>query len=468
MEKIGVVACVFAFLLLLGCVSPGAGETKQVTKEELGAELGNETLIAAAPGLISVRGDENISVVTAKAEQSGGKWRFPMTDYDGQFESVGLYSTAFIRLDRSRIGWLGNGEAVWLTVYRGNGSGVLFNAIYSNEMIDCASGRIGILGKDYALSELQDKSSFQLDDKWKVARDPDAACPKRIIIYLDGYFDGMKNGEYLSLFRNDNTVLLGFKDLGAEPELEVIAAKPAADMQPVFSDIWSRGTPEEWAGQHLKKAEEGADGFRIEFQPPLALCEDEYAKAYEFCRGPSEWIAYPGMTGAVLPIGNARWGIFRYWRNETGGNASLILAKEEKRYYLADKDANIGNASFAIAGGEWPAEASVDFIHGRTSVTFCRDGKKDECHDIGTQGSAEVDGWLVHQWGTAFQLNRNRNDSGLGFAVASVLSEKLDLSDHANNVTLEWEGGTTANPLLKSIFVPRSSQIFAKLTGGAG
>ncbi|MDD5340068.1 MAG: hypothetical protein PHV13_02355 [Candidatus ainarchaeum sp.] len=218
-----VIISLILLAMLAGCL--GQAGTAQPTKEEVGKALGNVTA-APVKELISVGGSDNLSVVSISAVNQNGSWLFPMKDYEGQFQSAGLYSTAFMQLNGSQIRWLDAGESIWLTAMVRNGTGVLFNAVYSNDAVNCSTGNIRILGRDYALSGLRNGSSFLRDDKWKVAVDSQGGCPSRILIYMDGYFDRMKDGEQINLFRNDNTVLLSFEGLATSPSLRMIAIEP--------------------------------------------------------------------------------------------------------------------------------------------------------------------------------------------------------------------------------------------------
>lgn len=207
-------------IILAGCVNQGVGEGP--TKQTIYQNLGNATVIVPAqPQLITSSDQGNVQVVTMKSVNQS----FPMNIYDQRFLFAGLYSDTFVMLNNSQIKWLGPNESIWLTLYKGNGSGVLFNAIYLNQVQDCGSGRLSILGKTYQMSQLQNGSSFNNDDKWKVSIDSNG-CPKQLIIYLDGYFDGLKDGEQIPIFRDDNTILLEFDNLETSPSAKVIATTP--------------------------------------------------------------------------------------------------------------------------------------------------------------------------------------------------------------------------------------------------
>jgi len=209
-------------LVLLGCVSTVNNPS---TKEQVGLMMGNAS-VPAQPRLITSSDQGPIQVVTIYATNTSGKWLFPMQDYNDEFMFAGLYSDSFVMLNNSQIRWMNDNESIWLTIYKGNGSGVLFNAIYSDEIDNCGTNGVEILGKNYSVSQFRNGSSFGSDDKWKVSIDGTASCPRRIIIYLDGYIDGLKDNDQISLFRNDNTILLQFTSMTSQPQAMIIATKP--------------------------------------------------------------------------------------------------------------------------------------------------------------------------------------------------------------------------------------------------
>src|SRR5271157_2164040 len=147
-----------ALILLFGCI----GQSAPTQKAELGGKL-NQTVRIPAASLISVGGEENLSVVTIRTANS----TFPMQGYPDEFIDAGLYSDSFIELNSTYMKWLGPNESIWITPMIRDGKGVLFNAIYSNE-ISCNDSVVKILGKDYPISSLENGSSFGNDDKWKV------------------------------------------------------------------------------------------------------------------------------------------------------------------------------------------------------------------------------------------------------------------------------------------------------------
>lgn len=216
-------AGIIALVLLFGCI---ATESPVPEKEELEAEL--QTVSAEAPdNYMTVTGNDTHSVVTIMAVEDNGRWQFPLQDHEDEFLFAGLHSDSFIRLDNTQIPWLRDGESIWLTpMIRTGDQTVLFNAIYSIDL-DCDDAAVPILGKVYSRAQLRDGSAFGDDDKWKISWENEDGCPARAIIYLDGYFYDMKDGEEIPLFRNDGAVLFRFERPDSGPVVRVIATEPA-------------------------------------------------------------------------------------------------------------------------------------------------------------------------------------------------------------------------------------------------
>jgi hypothetical protein len=220
-----VVYGIFMMLMLLGCVTQPAEE--RLDEKELEAELDNVTTVPDED-LISLSGDENLSVVSISASQVGKRWQFPLGNHTDEFIEVGIHSDAFIMLNNTHLMFLEDDEAVWLTpMIKDGNQTVLFNAVYSKEVVDCGADSLSILGKQYDAEGFTDGESFELDDKWKVGLEKEDGCLERVVIYLDGYFYDLEEDEQVSLFRNDNTILFGFRGMDENPEVRIVATRPA-------------------------------------------------------------------------------------------------------------------------------------------------------------------------------------------------------------------------------------------------
>ncbi len=237
---------ILGMLLLLGCISA----PEQVTKDELAENMDISERLPEME-LISVKGNSSLSVVEISAYEKGGKWIFPIENYTDEFLEVGLHSDAFIKLNNSHLMFLDDEESVWLHPMINKNQTVLFDAIYSREIKNCSATETAILGKKYPLSQLQDGSSYENDDKWKVAFEKEGGCLKRIVIYLDGYFYDLGQ-EQISLFRNDNTILFWFNDTKDEPSVKVIGTMPAG-------------------GSLEGKGGAGDNDIRLEFSHPVPM-----------------------------------------------------------------------------------------------------------------------------------------------------------------------------------------------------
>ncbi len=477
--------------MLAGCL--GQAGTAQSTKEEVGKALGNVTA-APVKELISVSGSDNLSVVSISAVNQNGSWLFPMKDYEGQFQSAGLYSTAFIRLNDSQISWLDSGERIWLTLMVRNGTGVLFNAIYSNDAVNCSAGNVRILGRDYALSGLRNGSSFLMDDKWKVVLDSKGGCPSRIVIYLDGYFYGMKDNERIPLFRNDNTVLFGFDSLESGPVAKVIATMhaemnvTATAKEPEPSNVTAAVEPEVTSSNSTAMAEEpelgpsetthtlrirwgwtndsynetiatNATGMSISFDPALpvfsvSLCDPPGVQD-ENC-----------LSDNNLYINGSQWAIARLraanstltsW-DSAGANVNSTIGSDE---FVMGKTEQIETEDNAILRQGEPLMVGnrtyfVD-VRGNAGARLYY-GNNYDFESLTADNPKQINGEWV-------QLRRSQ-----GWNLATMWADIFVYDELVNvtsdpNVTLTWNRDDPANPALESIFIPRSSPIFEKLTG---
>lgn len=216
---LGLLGC----LILLGCLGQPAN---QITKEQLDAQLENITDMKEED-LISVSGNENVSIVKIKAARVGGGWQFPLENHTDRFLEFGLHSDYFVSLNNSHLKFLENDESVYLTpmIKDGNRT-VLFNAIYHRDVSDRSADTVSILGKEYGVAGLATGASFGNDDKWKVSLKKDQGFVREFVIYMDGYFYDMEEGEQINLFRNDNTLLLSFKDMESTPYVEIVGTRP--------------------------------------------------------------------------------------------------------------------------------------------------------------------------------------------------------------------------------------------------
>src|SRR5271157_4125230 len=122
----------FLAVLAAGCLAQYGNQAQG--KQSLLDQL-NSTANITQPGLITSSDQGNVQVVTIQSVNQS----FPMQSYPNEFLFAGLYSDTFVMLNDSQVRWMEPGESIWLTIYKGNGSGVVFNAIYSDDIQNCGS-----------------------------------------------------------------------------------------------------------------------------------------------------------------------------------------------------------------------------------------------------------------------------------------------------------------------------------------
>jgi hypothetical protein len=219
MKNLIVTALLLVFIA--GCVSQPAE-----TKDTLEKELDREPIKAPVKTPIKVTDSGNIQVIEVKAENVSGRWKFPLENRTDEFIDIGFHSDVYIVLNNSHVKFLDNNESIWITPLVKDERMMLFNALYAREVDSCKEKQVAVLGKTYAVDTLKNGSSFEFDDKWKIAWEEEGGCRKRLIIYMDGYYSDLKEGEQINLFRNDNTLLLKVTKNPEEQMMEIIATKP--------------------------------------------------------------------------------------------------------------------------------------------------------------------------------------------------------------------------------------------------
>ncbi len=432
----------FLILALFGC-------TKTAEKSLIDNQMAlNQTIEAnnlSADNLITVTGDENI----AKIEIKSSNLQFPLKKYEKQFVNVGLHSEAFIKLDKSHIAFLDDNEAIWLTPMIRNNSGVLFNAIYSKDVDSCKSAYISILGKSYNLGSLKNASSFRGDDKWKILFDYNGTyCIKRLIIYMDGYFYNLKEGEQINLFRNDNTMVLSFQ-LEEEQKIKITAVKPVEEIKKKeetkgpSSDI----IQDDSGGKTYNKKElVNESGLFLEFDPVIPTCTDKNCSREEYLTE---------LHQVRLNINDKDLVITKF------GKDDVTLAKEQNSAFLnryncaveQDNTIKVGDKTFVVEEfynrHNEPKNAIAVFYSLDNSTRI----------ELSAGETKKVNSEYLHVWYFGFDYTFCADWVGV-----SSLSEIINLLEDKNTV-LTWENENSSNPALRSIFIPRSSPIFKKLIG---
>jgi hypothetical protein len=220
MKKL-VLFLILGMLFFAGCVNSPLEEEEQPSKEELLEDMNMPPQSYDEKPIIVDDG-----AVTIKAEKQGMRWLFPFDVYEDEFIDVGLHTDNFIRLDKDHINILDDSEKIWIHLMIKNETGIIFDAVYSREIRNCDAMEVDILGKTYDMSALENDSSFENDDKWKIGHEYEDGCLKRIIIYLNGYFYDLDENEWAGLFRNDGTLRLSFRNLDVQPSAKLVVTPP--------------------------------------------------------------------------------------------------------------------------------------------------------------------------------------------------------------------------------------------------
>lgn len=466
MKMFMVMAAVLA-VLLAGCLQPPGAVLQN---QENPASVGIHDAPALTPDSIYVQQDGPVSTIGIEAQRVNDSWRFPLGNYPDEFRGVSLYNERFIQLNKTQIPFLEEGESVWLTPAIQNGSGVLVNALYSKKFQACHSSNLSILGKSYARDELipnADLPYFRNDDRWQVrfeqrqiktnvtplSYDMDF-CDDRLVIFLNGYFDNIKEGEEIHLFRNDNTLLLKFVNLGTKPRVEVIATRPTplvTAQVPVYPQNFS---VMDWdAGiNYTETVSLNSTHLEMRFEPAIPVCS---RPCYEEGGFNNDYTTDTHHLVLTTPSGN--WSIARLRYANSSQSTELALGFETWHGIL-----NLGE-SFPIDNYNYTfldMEFRDDYLY---DALFCKN--ESSCNNSNVlrfeQGKIEsLDSKYLKIWYIA---------PGYTFAARwvklSAFSDIANVTDPSSNATLVWVNGTTENPALKSILVPRSSPIFQKLAG---
>ncbi|MBI5223888.1 hypothetical protein HY990_05715 [Candidatus Micrarchaeota archaeon] len=450
---------VLPLILLFGCVT----NEKVQSKDDLVRSLSQNSsplMVRGDSSLFLSAGDTRISTLKVLAKEAAPDWRFPLSDYPGVFDGVGIASDSFVRINRTLLKGLDPSENIWITSYiRGkshNGT-VLFNAIYSKEISDPNATSMMILGKNYSLDYLGQKSSlaFESDDKWKiklegnctVSEPTSSYCgfkPTRVVIYLDGYFSDLKEGEQVNLFRNDNSVLFKFVDLKLAPAFELIYTHPLSTVSslPVsaYFDHYELLPYNFTERQHVL-----SNGVRITFDPPLAQVDSR------------------GIDRVPIKIKDRT-----YYLVDFQPNRSVTLGHEKSYSKLHTRDC----ADQLNPDPNSPANPTWVMIVGGHNLTLMNFSYSDPRAGFRINSFLTDDGSLLNLSGNQTYSFGNESVKfwGLGigytycsnYQLTSVLDEVHTLSS-STGYTLTWDQTNPADPKLVEIFVPASVYSYLKL-----
>lgn len=190
---------------------------------------------------------------------------FPTVDYefsdnsnpfsDGAGGDLGKTSTSYIKADENDLNILSLGcegtqkQAIWIAPMIKDDKGALFEAVYSTDLEEYCD-LIDFKGKNYRLTivekpsttqdkivrggeislrelgsgntiKLKDGSSLNNDDKWKVVLGWKNDRLAKIIIYMDGYYYDIEEGEEVQLF-GSSEVVASFENLDSDPVFKLV------------------------------------------------------------------------------------------------------------------------------------------------------------------------------------------------------------------------------------------------------
>ncbi len=186
-------------------------------------------------------------------------------------------------------------------------------------------------------------------------------------------------------------------------------------------------------------------GIRINFYPAIPICQsDQYQCNYSYNR-----FGFTETHRLEVNTSNKTWVITNLASNVSTASKVLTLVKEEAFGYIKIGESisvNGQNMTFYNFTFGEPEEAM--FLDSRNNTIRLPVGK-----------STQLNGSGIHIWELASGYS-----FGASWIEVSILSDELELTDPANNVTIIWENETSDNPELKTIFIPSSSPIFEKLT----
>lgn len=248
-----------ALVLLLGCITPQVPETHEP-----------ENITSVEVPVVNEGGPvEKFSIESVNGTFQHTDYEFTQFDYrypygvnpfaDGMGGNLGKTSTAYIVVGSSNLKFLSSPcnieqeQAFWFNLKTKDEKGIIFEAAYSVVLMryisdECAT--IPFLGKEYEIevvdkpesnedkivrggevklkevgSEsyivLQDGGSLNNDDKWKVVLGWKNGELVKIIVYMEGYYYDIEEGEEVQLF-GSSEVVASFENLDSNPVFKLV------------------------------------------------------------------------------------------------------------------------------------------------------------------------------------------------------------------------------------------------------
>jgi hypothetical protein len=438
---------ILMLFVVFGCITQQSEDN--TLKPDMADEIENNTFSVSQPVIeVLQSGDVSVVQINSVSKDGGSENVFALDEYPSQFDDVELYSDSFIQLNNSQIEWLEDSERVWITPMLDNGTGILFNAIYSKD-VECNDEKVTILGKEYELDKLEN-GTVGGDDKWKARVEVEGeptepgssyndVCPTRVVIYLDGYFSDLANDEQINLFRNDNTILFEFKQLGDIPQIIITATKPIGTIAQQYGTFNFTIIDNYDVAAYNESIVIDKNGFSAIFEPPIP----------ETAQGIDIELERTDTHDVKIDMPNGEWSII------TMKNKTLVIGKEVGTYRPNHGDSiTIGNRTWIF--WNWSTEEMWATL---------MDGDNGEKMNITAGDMVASEGMYLNVW----IVSTLGYGWGSNWVWLSTFDETINLTDPQNNVTVEWgtreleEGGQ--QDTLESIYVPSSSPIFQKLTG---
>lgn len=208
---------------------------------------------------------------------------------------------------------------------------------------------------------------------------------------------------------------------------------------------------DDYSGDTYKVLEiSGERGISISLTPGISVCVDlcdKERESYEDWVDSNNWHLTENHR-LIFNISGHRWVLTTLRKNQN--QTRIAIGKEESVGFVSED----GIETLYLDG----EELRLFDRHGR-DLKIGLDGNDTTKRNISTEEIVEYQGRYLKTWWY------HTDYSGKAHAWMSSLSYILDLSEPENNLILEWENETSWNPALKSIFVPRSSPAFEKLSG---
>jgi|GEM_PF-6732360 len=455
-----------AIVMLFGCVAQPAPEE-------------NVSTAVTNMSNVSVPGD----AFAAKAVDG----KFMTVDYsfldnsnpfsDGAGGDLGKTSTAYIKIDQSNLNFLAGGcdgnekQAFWINPIVREGKGIIFDAVYSIDTEgDCYN--LKFLGREYwvigsfppnttgsvlrrggeivlrdkttyEVVELKDGSSLNNDDRWKVVLGWKNNKLAKVIVYMEGYFYDIEEGEKIGLFGSEELMAM-FEDLGSGPVFKLIAVAP------------SSVKTEETAGSQQTVQE---DEVSVRFEPPLPVYYSQHGAENQ----DREYLKV--NQGVNVSILNKSFVLTCLEFDNRTNSSRVCLGDDEINEVLHGYYCDEYSPTYLNINGKKIGFVDLSIKTDNVTAIMCELSDNETCEEkdwfrVPAHESTPLpDGGIlyigVYQPCAYTFCNRYIN--------ISYFSREIILEDGVDGVKLTWENETSWNPSLRSISIPANSSAYEKL-----